>query len=117
MKGEKSIKSVKDGYIPFILSHPSHFGMHCWASQQWHSAAGTKHAHDQKPWSMAPGPRTPVPRPRPPSPDPGPRPRPLVMIHPAALPFDALLKECEVRRLRRSGPGGQHRNKVETAVG
>jgi len=26
------------------------------------------------------------------------------------------LRECEVRRLRRSGPGGQHRNKVETAV-
>jgi hypothetical protein len=27
-----------------------------------------------------------------------------------------LLKECEVSRLRRGGPGGQHRNKVETAV-
>jgi hypothetical protein len=27
-----------------------------------------------------------------------------------------LLAECEVRRLRRSGPGGQNRNKVETAV-
>jgi hypothetical protein len=26
------------------------------------------------------------------------------------------LAECDVRRLRRSGPGGQHRNKVETAV-
>ena len=38
------------------------------------------------------------------------------MPHPAALPIDALLKECEVRHLRRSGPGGQHRNKVETAV-
>lgn len=24
--------------------------------------------------------------------------------------------QCEQRRLRRSGPGGQHRNKVETAV-
>lgn len=33
-----------------------------------------------------------------------------------SLPDDALLKQCEVRRLRRSGPGGQHRNKVETAV-
>jgi hypothetical protein len=27
-----------------------------------------------------------------------------------------LLSQCEVRRQRRSGPGGQHRNKVETAV-
>ncbi len=26
------------------------------------------------------------------------------------------MAECNVRRLRRSGPGGQHRNKVETAV-
>jgi hypothetical protein len=37
-------------------------------------------------------------------------------IHPAALPPESLLAQCEVRRLRRSGPGGQHRNKVETAV-
>ncbi len=36
--------------------------------------------------------------------------------HPACLPIEALLKECQVRRQRRSGPGGQHRNKVETAV-
>jgi hypothetical protein len=36
--------------------------------------------------------------------------------HPAALPLAALLAQCEVRRQRRSGPGGQHRNKVETAV-
>ncbi len=36
--------------------------------------------------------------------------------HPAALPIEKLLAECEVRRQRRSGPGGQHRNKVETAV-
>jgi hypothetical protein len=38
------------------------------------------------------------------------------MTHPAALPPEKLLVECETRRLRRSGPGGQHRNKVETAV-
>ena len=37
-------------------------------------------------------------------------------VHPAQLPTDKLLAECEVRRQRRSGPGGQHRNKVETAV-
>jgi hypothetical protein len=36
--------------------------------------------------------------------------------HPAALDPDTLLAECQVRFTRRSGPGGQHRNKVETAV-
>ena len=36
--------------------------------------------------------------------------------HPACLPAETLLGQCESRRLRRSGPGGQHRNKVETAV-
>src|ERR1700693_6010716 len=37
-------------------------------------------------------------------------------VHPAALPVEQLLADCELRRTRRSGPGGQHRNKVETAV-
>lgn len=37
-------------------------------------------------------------------------------MHPAALPADALLAECEETAVRRSGPGGQHRNKVETGV-
>lgn len=36
--------------------------------------------------------------------------------HPAALPEEELRQACDVQRLRRSGPGGQHRNKVETAV-
>jgi hypothetical protein len=36
--------------------------------------------------------------------------------HPAALPPAALLADCDETRTRRSGPGGQHRNKVETAV-
>src|SRR3954447_2228019 len=36
--------------------------------------------------------------------------------HPADLAPDKLLAACLVRRQRRSGPGGQHRNKVETAV-
>jgi hypothetical protein len=36
--------------------------------------------------------------------------------HPAALPPDELLAQCDVRHDRRSGPGGQHRNKVQTAV-
>ncbi len=37
-------------------------------------------------------------------------------VHPARLPVEELLSECETRRQKRSGPGGQHRNKVETAV-
>jgi hypothetical protein len=37
-------------------------------------------------------------------------------MHPAALPPDVLLADCEIERTRRGGPGGQHRNKVETAV-
>jgi hypothetical protein len=36
--------------------------------------------------------------------------------HPAAESPQRLLAACQMRRLRRSGPGGQHRNKVETAV-
>jgi hypothetical protein len=36
--------------------------------------------------------------------------------HPAALDDEELLAACEIRFTRRSGPGGQHRNKVETAV-
>lgn len=36
--------------------------------------------------------------------------------HPAALPEEQLLADCQVRRQRRGGPGGQHRNKVETAI-
>jgi hypothetical protein len=36
--------------------------------------------------------------------------------HPAALSSRELLAQCDVRFLRRSGPGGQHRNKVSTAV-
>ncbi len=37
-------------------------------------------------------------------------------MHPAQLPVDEFLTKCEFRTQRRSGPGGQHRNKVETAV-
>ena len=36
--------------------------------------------------------------------------------HPAALEEKALLAQCEERRGRGSGPGGQHRNKVETRI-
>lgn len=38
------------------------------------------------------------------------------MVHPAQLPVEELLAQCSTQRTRRSGPGGQHRNKVETAV-
>ena len=38
------------------------------------------------------------------------------MPHPAVLPIDELLTECQVTRTRGSGPGGQHRNKTETAI-
>lgn len=36
--------------------------------------------------------------------------------HPATISPAELLKECQQARTRRSGPGGQHRNRVETAV-
>ena len=36
--------------------------------------------------------------------------------HPAMLDDGALLKQCEANFGRASGPGGQHRNKVETAA-
>lgn len=37
-------------------------------------------------------------------------------MHPAAVDPDQLLRSCTIRRGRGGGPGGQHRNKVETAV-
>ena len=37
-------------------------------------------------------------------------------VHPAALDEPSLLAACDVRRTRASGPGGQHRNKVETGI-
>lgn len=40
----------------------------------------------------------------------------MTYSHPAALDDEALLKQCEIAFGRTSGPGGQHRNKVETAV-
>jgi hypothetical protein len=36
--------------------------------------------------------------------------------HPASLSENELLADCDITRQRRGGPGGQHRNKVETAV-
>lgn len=37
-------------------------------------------------------------------------------MHPACLSIEELVRQCDFRRQRRSGPGGQHRNKVETGV-
>jgi hypothetical protein len=37
-------------------------------------------------------------------------------IHPVALSPDQLLADCDIQFVRRSGPGGQHRNKVSTGV-
>lgn len=37
-------------------------------------------------------------------------------LHPVCLDDDTLLRECSIRFLRASGPGGQHRNKTESAV-
>jgi hypothetical protein len=36
--------------------------------------------------------------------------------HPTRLSLSELHAQCAVRRSRQSGPGGQHRNKVETAI-
>lgn len=36
--------------------------------------------------------------------------------HPATWSNDKLLSGCETQRTRRGGPGGQHRNKTETAI-
>lgn len=36
--------------------------------------------------------------------------------HPATMPNEILLRDCELRTQRRSGPGGQHRNKTSTAA-
>ncbi len=36
--------------------------------------------------------------------------------HPAALDEESLLKDCTITRGRSLGPGGQHRNKVETHI-
>ncbi|MBX3382366.1 MAG: peptide chain release factor-like protein [Phycisphaeraceae bacterium] len=36
--------------------------------------------------------------------------------HPSTQPVEALLAQCVVERGRAGGPGGQHRNKVETLI-
>ena len=38
------------------------------------------------------------------------------LVHPASLDVAQLATQCETKRTRRSGPGGQNRNKVETTV-
>lgn len=41
---------------------------------------------------------------------------PVPDVHPAAWDAARLADECDTQRTRRSGPGGQNRNKVETAI-
>ncbi len=41
---------------------------------------------------------------------------PVYATHPAELEDAALLRDCRITPGRASGPGGQHRNKVQTAV-
>ena len=36
--------------------------------------------------------------------------------HPACLTADELAQQCKIQRTRRGGPGGQHRNKVDSAI-
>ena len=45
-----------------------------------------------------------------------PRPAPARPVHPAGLSDEELLAQCQIGKGRSSGPGGQHRNKVETKV-
>ncbi len=40
----------------------------------------------------------------------------IMGVHPAAIEDEELLRQCDLGRSRASGPGGQHRNKVETKV-
>jgi len=37
-------------------------------------------------------------------------------LHPAAWSIERLVAGCDTQRTRRGGPGGQHRNKTETAI-
>jgi hypothetical protein len=37
-------------------------------------------------------------------------------VHPATLSIEELLTQCDIKKTRRGGPGGQHRNKVESAI-
>ena len=39
-----------------------------------------------------------------------------VSQHPSTKAIESLLRECQQRQVRRGGPGGQRRNKVETGV-
>jgi len=40
----------------------------------------------------------------------------VVSPHPALLPLETFLSQCRITAHRRGGPGGQHRNKVSSAI-
>lgn len=42
--------------------------------------------------------------------------RTIAAPHPAVIAAEQLAAQCRMSQLRRSGPGGQHRNKVSTAI-
>ena len=75
-----------------------------------------RHGDGRRPLEVArPGPQILIDRNRPPMPSRASNPE-LDAIHPARLAPDVLAAECDFKATRRSGPGGQNRNKVETAV-
>jgi len=61
-------------------------------------------------------PPPPAPPSSPPVPPRPPAPRPALLTRFHTLSDEALLAQCDVQVHRAGGPGGQHRNKVETAI-
>ncbi len=45
-----------------------------------------------------------------------PHPTRFPALHPSILSIEQLMSECELLQTKRGGPGGQHRNKTESAI-
>lgn len=86
------------------------------------SEGHAERSHDERAWlqrldqSIAKAPGASLSRTRPQSAREAEAPILVAPPHPATIALDALLSQCTFRRGRSSGPGGQHRNKVETLV-